>query len=558
MKLNRFDIGGEIISIITRGMYPDPRDAVREYIQNSIDAKASVVDVKVRHDSIIIQDNGVGMNHDVLRRAIRVGVSDKNPSKDVGFMGIGIYSAFHLCDKLEIFTRGNDDVPNKLSMNFGMMKEILSTQKNKRINNEIKSDELVGLQTLLEEAIDISENISIESSEFPGKGTRIELTGLSSVFLPYISQFEPLAEYLREVIPLHFDPRFTYGLEIEKTIQLICQEHNAEFDLIKLNLLADGINKTLYRPYKDLDFNSKTVPQSPIILPIESNGIFLGVVWGCLNSLRKVVDTKILRGFILKKQGFSIGKRENLIKYFPRGNTFFSRYIGEIIITHPKLLPNASRNDLEFSDFRTIFFESLTDVANKLDEQGHEFQEWTKADEELSKITAELKRLNGEFFRSSNATEKLVDLLVKVKNEFDKIDKRIKRNAINPNSEINADTIRTEAQKLEDLIQEKIKVIVERKKSEESKKGKDEIKEKSLEIAGNLTDLPTQQEEEKKYESLLELLNDFDLIIENDLLKFILTWIDEKYIAGEAANKRDYNIKMNELKTEISKFEELN
>jgi hypothetical protein len=556
MKLNRFDLGGEIISIITRGMYPDPRDAVREYIQNAIDAKSTTVDVKVRQDSIVIQDNGHGMNHEVLRKAIRVGVSDKNPSKDVGFMGIGIYSAFHLCDRLEIFTKGDENTPNKLSMNFRLMKEILSDQKFKRINNEIKSDELIGLQTLLEDTIEISENGSIDTSEFPSKGTRIEITGLSPVFLPYIAQFDPLAEYLREVIPLHFDPKFIYGKRIEDDIHKICKTHNADFDLITLNLQAGGKNETLYRPYKDVDFNNKIDPQPPIILPIESNGTFLGVVWGCLNSLRKVVDTKDLRGFILKKQGFSIGKRENLIKYFPRGNTFFSRYIGEVIIVHPELLPNASRNDIEFSNLRTLFFEAFTEVADKLDEKGHEFQEWTKADEELSKITVELKRLNAEFFRSGNTTEKLVDLIVKVKNEFDKIDKRIKRNALSPNSEDNANIIKSEAQKLEVLIQEKISTIVEPQRSKEAK---GDIKEKSLEIAETLTDLPIKkQEKEKNYENLLELLGDFDVTIQNDLLTFVLTWIDEKFIAGEAINKKDYYIKLNELKAEISKFEELN
>jgi HSP90 family molecular chaperone len=38
MKLSQNDIGGEIISIITKGMYTDPKDALREYVQNGVDA----------------------------------------------------------------------------------------------------------------------------------------------------------------------------------------------------------------------------------------------------------------------------------------------------------------------------------------------------------------------------------------------------------------------------------------------------------------------------------------------------------------------------------------
>lgn len=91
MKFTKFDIGAEIIAILTRGMYPDPKDALREYIQNGVDAKASHIDVKIRQNNIVIQDNGFGMDYATLRKAARIGVSDINPYKDVGFMGIGIY-----------------------------------------------------------------------------------------------------------------------------------------------------------------------------------------------------------------------------------------------------------------------------------------------------------------------------------------------------------------------------------------------------------------------------------------------------------------------------------
>lgn len=86
MRFNKFDIGAEIIAILTRGMYPDPKDALREYIQNGVDAKSNHINVKIRQNNIIVQDNGLGMDYQTLRKAARIGVSDKNPSKDVGFM----------------------------------------------------------------------------------------------------------------------------------------------------------------------------------------------------------------------------------------------------------------------------------------------------------------------------------------------------------------------------------------------------------------------------------------------------------------------------------------
>lgn len=64
MRFNKFDIGTEIIAILTRGMYPDPKDALREYIQNGVDAKANHID----ENNIIVHDNGYGMDSHTLER----------------------------------------------------------------------------------------------------------------------------------------------------------------------------------------------------------------------------------------------------------------------------------------------------------------------------------------------------------------------------------------------------------------------------------------------------------------------------------------------------------
>ncbi len=125
MKLQNSDIGGEIISIITKGMYTDPKDALREYVQNGVDAKAERIEIKIRQNIITIQDNGHGMSRGVMRRAVRVGMSDKNPKFSVGFMGIGLYSAFHLCDMLTIYSKVDGDSPNKLSFHFKDMRNVL-------------------------------------------------------------------------------------------------------------------------------------------------------------------------------------------------------------------------------------------------------------------------------------------------------------------------------------------------------------------------------------------------------------------------------------------------
>jgi len=548
MKLNKFDIGGEVISILTKGMYPDPKDALREYIQNGVDALAKKINLKIRQDSIVIEDNGKGMNHEALRKAVRVGISEKNPTKNVGFLGIGIYSSFHLCDKLTIYSRGSENISNKLEMDFGGMRATLEVQKEMRLTGETKPDELIDLQTLLEKFITLTENGSIKDFEFPNVGTRVELTGLETEFYTALSNFADVAEYLRNVIPLHFDKtNFTYAEKIETEISKICEEHNQKFEIINLHLQINSKQETLYRPYKDSEFYSreKTKPLPPKFYAIQ-NGEFFGVAWGCLNSLRKKVENKALRGFILKKQGFSVGKRESMVKYFPRGNTFFDRYSGEIIIVNPNLIPNASRTELEYSPLRSVFYEHLTEVTEKYDALGHEYQEYTKGDDELSKLNDKIKEEIGSYNENEGNPEVLVSKIIRVKDIMNDLQGRIDRKGFRPETQKTAESLLERAKELESVFQERLKTLTEDKKKKQYMR-----KESALQIAKKLSQLKiTKIAETNKYESLYDLLKDLEFNIDNEL-KEVICLIDEKFIQKDARTREEYYSLLNELKDEI-------
>jgi hypothetical protein len=178
MKFTQNDIGGEIISIITRGMYDDPKDALREYVQNAVDAEAENISIKIRQNLIVVQDDGYGMDENSMRKAVRVGVSEKNPKSNVGFMGIGLYSSFHLCDTLTIYSKVKDGSPHKLTFDFLSMRQVLDFQKENRLKNiDNQSYVQVALQSLLEKYIQL---VSIQEFDFPNVGTRIELSGVET------------------------------------------------------------------------------------------------------------------------------------------------------------------------------------------------------------------------------------------------------------------------------------------------------------------------------------------------------------------------------------------
>ena len=82
VHFSREDIGGELLPILTSGLYRDTLDSLREYIQNAIDAKATEVRISIDPDVVSVVDNGAGMDSTEARKAIRLGIFRKeSPSQ---------------------------------------------------------------------------------------------------------------------------------------------------------------------------------------------------------------------------------------------------------------------------------------------------------------------------------------------------------------------------------------------------------------------------------------------------------------------------------------------
>jgi hypothetical protein len=557
MRFTKFDIGAEIIAILTRGMYPDPKDALREYIQNGVDAKATHIAVKIRQSNIIVHDNGFGMDYDTLRRAARVGVSDKNPSKDVGFMGIGIYSAYHLCESLTITSKEQDCSPNRLVMDFSGMKRVLTEQRKLRQQGEIDSDKLIDLQTLLEDYVKITDNGSLNDDDFPNIGTRVELKGISEYFYVEISDFDKTSRYLQDVVPLKFNETlFSFATNVQEAISVACEKNQSYFELIDLTLQVNSESKNLYRPYSDADFSNKPIDANIQELK-DRDGTFYGVAWGCLNSERKKIKNNNLRGFLIKKQGFAIGKRSDVVKIFPRGNTFFDRYIGEIIITNPSLLPNAARNDIEYSPLRERFYAVLTDVASKYDDFANAYQEDCKADEVLDDLINNTKQINIQVNMSLQNSDELLYRYTNLSKHEKTLSDRIQAKRIRQSRMEEAKTLEKEIKRLLDFIKERLTINNNAKKafSETGNKATNGNGKEVLSISKKLNSLSVSNTNQTpiRYESLIELVDDLEFKYDENV-KLILEIIDERYVQATSKNKDDYYSHLQNIRQEF--FEE--
>lgn len=105
-------VGGDLLRLITAGMYDSPLIVYREYLQNAADAVAAqgsgtvqVMIDRVR-SHVSIRDDGTGLSpREAARRLIDVGRSDKDRTSDRGFRGIGRLSALAFAEQVQFTTR---------------------------------------------------------------------------------------------------------------------------------------------------------------------------------------------------------------------------------------------------------------------------------------------------------------------------------------------------------------------------------------------------------------------------------------------------------------------
>lgn len=101
------------LSIIGERLYTQSLDLIRELVANAYDADATIVRITVDNHTIIVEDNGLGMDKDALRQYLTIGsgfkrqnpISPKLKRVRIGEFGIGKFAVLSICDRFEIYTR---------------------------------------------------------------------------------------------------------------------------------------------------------------------------------------------------------------------------------------------------------------------------------------------------------------------------------------------------------------------------------------------------------------------------------------------------------------------
>ena len=358
IELESWEVGGELLDILSRGLYADAKDAIREYVQNGVDAEANSVHVTVQGPRVTVRDDGTGMDWNNLRRARRFGVSDKSPKIHVGYRGIGMYAAFGMCETMHLSTRqaGSDELLH-LELQFGEMRRIL--ERDRASEDRVG----VGLADLLYEHTQFSrEPYSGDSSEH---FTVARLDGVTREYRAQLNDASSLNAYLLNTLPMAF-PEEGYGETVNRWLR-----NHVSLNPISLVLRVAKEPESNVQPQLAEDVES---PQHFWIKDAEDRRI--AFVWHALSTRGERISSPAgygegsgVSGYLLKLKGFTLGDRLRLKPLWPAvgGRTLYHHYTGEVhVLETADVYPNAARDDLESSPSRQALTKHVEDYFIEL------------------------------------------------------------------------------------------------------------------------------------------------------------------------------------------------
>jgi hypothetical protein len=344
-------IGARLLSNLAEGIY-NHEAVLREYVQNARDAcfdlwefldssdgrkygnistdpSNSPITIRILGpDSISIQDVGVGMDEKEVKKSKGIGVTDKHVSPtSAGFRGIGIWAGFQACDRLELVT-SKIGVPHR----FRLTIDFVDIRKHVKENINIK------------ELLDGRYRIEKEEAHPNDHYTHVKLVGLHGEHLKLADEAE-VKRIASHILPCRISPQFEHVKAVQEHLERHVENYR-EFPIFVGN-------SEVFR-----EFPAEL--EAPQCAMLTEGGVEYGCVWYCSGRVSIKAKSPVFRSFQLRIKNIAVG-RDGLFddedgaqfgistKLKLSSPAHLNWHVGEIHLTHEKIVPDTPRTSLELN-----------------------------------------------------------------------------------------------------------------------------------------------------------------------------------------------------------------
>lgn len=500
-------IGAFVLETLTTGMYTNPLDTLREYIQNSFDAIRDAerdgllsngagrieitVDEKARN--LILRDNGTGIPVDaVYPRLVNIGMSSKSIQTDAGFRGIGRLAGMAYCKRLIFNTQGNGESDTS-SVAFHC-EELLQAMSPRM--KQVKE---------LADVIGSHATVTTEKTRKKEHFLEVRMEGINEAGQPFL-EWKKVNTYLCQVAPVGFD---TQSFQHAGTIHQWLRLHSIGIPAVSIIIACGSMNYQVFKPYRKLTYTTiqekhKIHVKGVRFFPENASpdSPFWG--WYAETNCPGTFGDDTVAGFRLRKANIGIGMADRMTEIFAEASESYARlnkyFMGEIHIQDPSVVPNARRDGFEDSHEWAAIRQSLVDFARERSREAYQLSQARNLDIERLVGAAEREMAAANKKRKSGLASKdeKSRVLEKIDRQIDKFDAA--KNAERNESERNEiDRVRKELQETRHSVENETTFAAQKLNASLDKKQRKIISE----IIGILYDVLDEDSFEKARDAIL-------------------------------------------------------
>lgn len=335
-------VGGDILNLVTAGMYANPLAIYREYIQNTADAVSATSSpikgqVHIRIDpeemSLKIRDNGPGLSHqDALQELVPIACSQKERGRDRGFRGIGRLAGLAFAETVTFRTRAQGDQSiTCITWSGPIFRDCIL----KRMNIEDVIQESVNVTTLPDE-------------DHPDHFFEVEIGNVARYAAGSILNSDTVRAYVSEVCPVPMASSFPFIEDVDCLFEIEERPLNLQIfldeeDMAVTRQHGSGIQLSEDREDPFTQFEEIRIPA---IDGEDGNGD-AAIGWLAHSSYYGAIPKGLgLRGLRAREGNIQIGDESIFDHLFPEER--FNRWcVGELHIVDPRIIPNGRRDYFE-------------------------------------------------------------------------------------------------------------------------------------------------------------------------------------------------------------------
>ncbi len=331
-------LGGELLRLVTAGMYDNPLMLYREYVQNAADAIAAEgasagcvrITIDPLNSQITIVDDGTGLSPDeAVRRLIDVGRSPKDRSIDRGFRGIGRLSGLAFAEELHFTTRAcGDSPPTRVSWNARALREFDFAR--------------VDAETAIQESTTVSQ---VACGEWPKRFFQVTIDRISRHAASTLLNEEAVRSYLAEVCPVPLAASFPLSTGVGKLLK-------AHSDHLVLDIRINDDAQQIERPFRDAiplkdDFRAPFETLEARIIPRIDGEDPAAVLWLAHTPYAGSIPRRLgVRGLRARVGNMQIGT-DRIFEHLFQEPRFNGWCVGEIHVLDRRVVPNGRRDYFE-------------------------------------------------------------------------------------------------------------------------------------------------------------------------------------------------------------------